>query len=201
MIRSSLLFIFFIGAMTAMIFFVSTPEDILPENIQQEADMSKLPDAIAIAHTTTYFNEEGEISSKVIADKLEYFSNRDAPLSLEFINDSSRQNFAYLTRPDITFIQEENTWRLNAFEGIIYDTSQSGVFNGNVTLIQTSSDEDVTMTTQSITIFMEQKIASTDDDIIISTREGKLSATGMKADLSKQTIQLLDQVRGEHAPL
>lgn len=89
-------------------------------------------------------------------------------------------------------------WQVSAQSGIVYDQGNKIDLQQRVVII--SSDETSSLKTPQLFIYPRKKQANTEQAVTLLNANGFTRAIGLQADLAKQSIVLLDQVRGQYEP-
>ncbi len=93
-------------------------------------------------------------------------------------------------------------WRLQAEQGWGAADQQTLRLEGAVTMIRLaySGKSPMTITTRDVVIRPAQRYAETAAPLHLTTPDGELQATGARAWLDQQRLELLSEVRGVYAP-
>lgn len=195
MLKTSIILLFLISAITLHFALNHTGDSILPGIMTTEEEpQAPLPFTVAINPTTRAFDEKGEVRSVIHADKVEYFKP----------NEQSESEGAYsiVTLPRLGFFEDDYPWNLTAQEGLIDSNSNELLLTGDVKLNQVTPRQGETLlTTEELLVFFEENHARTDETVTISAPLGELQAQGMRIDFTQEKIELLSRVRGQHDPI
>ena len=108
----------------------------------------------------------------------------------------------HLNNPDIRLVDKDNSpaaWTIKAKYGVI--TNHNYVYlSGNVNIHKHLDQNDDTMiiNTSNLHVYLDQNIGTTENEVTVSSKSGKVSATGMTIDINKQTLRLLSKVHGNY---
>lgn len=115
------------------------------------------------------------------------------------------QNMTDLFKPHFTLFNERNEpWHLEGDKGRTFHGKRTTDIDRldlwqNVALWQATPLRPTRMTTSTIAIFPEQAFAQTDQAVEMKQPGQLLTGVGLKAFFDTQSVQLLSQVRSEHA--
>jgi len=146
------------------------------------------PDAFMENIASTVFNKTGTPSLKVSAPKMVHYEENDV---------------TELTTPHvIVYRKSPEPWHIDAD----YARATGGInqitFWNNVVIHHLADTQDpiTTMTTSSLTIVPDEKIAKTDDAVVMTQPDTTVHAVGMLANWEAGTVKLLSQAREEYVP-
>lgn len=113
------------------------------------------------------------------------------------------QNTHTLTAPHI-MVSELNQapWEIHADMATAFDGGQHITFNHHVVVHQHKHQtaEETTLTTEEITYFPRDKLATTLSEVTLKQANNRMHSTGMKAYLAENRVQLLSNARGHYEP-
>ncbi len=144
-----------------------------------------VPDYFLRHFTITRLDPDGEPQDRLSADYLVHFADDDT---------------AELEQPEITLFQEDGPpWRIESATAHIDRPADQTWMRGNV-IVQRSGPtiEDTEMVTDHLLLHPEANTAETDARVTITRPSSRMTGIGMKADLNRDEIALLSEVRGEH---
>lgn len=132
--------------------------------------------------------------------------NRHFHLSAERLTHYPDPDHARLDQPRITFYQASDNappWRVRSasarIEELPGETGQRIDFMGDVVITRQDLDGDtLSIYTEFLSVYPQRRLASTDDPVLITSADGEIRSTGMRADLSGNHIELLADVRGHY---
>ncbi len=137
--------------------------------------------------TTNQYDKLGNLHYQFKAHKLEHFPKGD---------------YTLVSAPDMTLYHRDGTpWRINSLMGKITADHKLIKLWDNVELLRETPREPLLMETQALTINPDQEIASTDRDVVITSKSGQVDATGMKVYIDENRMELLSNVRVRHEPI
>lgn len=156
--------------------------------VTETHDNPKEPDSYMENIQATILNKEGKPSLKVIAPKMIHYPE----------NDSTE-----MTTPHVTIYRHSpKPWYIDSD----FAKTKGGIneiqFWQNVNIHHPADTENpnTSMTTDTLTIFPNQQLASTDQAITFIQPDTTIHAIGMLANLNDGTIKLLSQAKGEYVP-
>ena len=145
------------------------------------------PDFYITSSTTSQYDKLGNLHYQFRAHKLEHFPKGD---------------YTLVSAPDMTLYHRDGTpWRINSLMGRITAEHKLIKLWDNVELRRETPREPLLMETQALTINPDKKVASTEQDVVITSKSGRADATGMKAYIDKNRMELLSNVRVHHEPI
>lgn len=93
---------------------------------------------------------------------------------------------------------ESRPWTVSADNGSLLRNENLLYLTGNVHMVQSSGDRNITLTTQTLTLDNDTGTAYTDAPVEITDATGTTRATGMTAWLNKRVLELNSQVEGRY---
>lgn len=182
-------------AILAVTIWQAPPAMLLDMSKQTAQNDQQFPDAYLIQTKTTQYNEQGDISHILIANKVSHFKstkNNATPYSL-------------LEQPTFTFFNHtpNNTiapWKASSDTAQSFNGDEEIIFNQNVVLIQNADDNNIptTITSDFLRVRPNEQYAETNKPVIIKDKSGTTSSTGLKMSLDNETIELLSNVRSRY---
>lgn len=93
-------------------------------------------------------------------------------------------------------------WEVSAEDGIATQGTHMINLSNNVQVYQAASKEnpETTLLTSQLTLFPKRKFAHTDESVTIKQPGTLVTATGMRAFLDEERVQLLANVKEQHEP-
>lgn len=145
------------------------------------------PDFYLTQAASVQFDENGGLRYRFNAEKLEHFPKGD---------------YTLVETPDVTLFHRDGTpWYINANQGRITSGSDTIKLWDDVVIRRATPQDPLQMNTRTLTIVPEQDIAKTKQDVVITNRTGRIDATGMKAYIDENRMELLSNVRVRHEPI
>lgn len=146
------------------------------------------PDYFLKNFTATTMNSKGKPAYQVKADYLEHFPD-DGSMKLQ--------------QPLFWFYENNiKSWSAQANEAIILHNSEKIHFKGDVVLKKIISagknKTPMILTTEQLTIEPERNLAHTQVEIKLRKGNSHIQARGMRADMSKNTIEFLSKIRSHY---
>lgn len=115
----------------------------------------------------------------------------------------AHENTNWIKEPHIIVTQDNQpAWEIRAQEATAVHGSQEITFNKNVVIHQNKDEhtEESTMTTEAITYFTKDKLATTPLEITYERAGSIVQSTGMRAYLADKRVVLLSNARGTYGP-
>ena len=167
-----------------------TEELIATLNSQTELSL-RYPNAIMDGATTRQFDANGNIEYELISDQIRFFE------------ETEQYSDAYIEykNPEFMFYAEDQREPITVTseKGYSFDGGETIELNDKVTLVQPLENGELyQVDTDTLTILPTQQFAETDKPVIITQKIGVTTATGLKANLKQQRIELLSNVRGNY---
>lgn len=150
----------------------------LDEWIENE-NGNEQPDAHIDTLTTRQFGESGELQYQMVSPKAIHYPKNDV---------------TQLETPVFDYVDEKSRWRGTALEGFMFNTVNSVTLNKEVVLKQLT--QETKLSTNTMIIWVEKKIAATKDPVTIESKGGIMKGVGLVADFNKQTLKLESHVEG-----
>ncbi|MBR9910535.1 MAG: LPS export ABC transporter periplasmic protein LptC [Gammaproteobacteria bacterium] len=181
-----------------LLLWESPPERFLPDALfgqaQPQTPTASYPTNILVNTRSRRYDSEGQLSSVISASRTRFYQSvAGQPAVAERTE---------IENPDITLITIGSPpWKATADSGRTTENGQVVELMDNVKLRQTeSTDRAVELTTTHLLIKPEQQYAETDKPVTIRSVNDITHATGMRAYLEQDRIQLLSNVRGIYEP-
>jgi lipopolysaccharide export system protein LptC len=159
-----------------------------PLSSRQPIDDPSKPDSYMRDVVATQFDKDGKITMKLMSPKMTHFTVDDK---------------MHITTPEVTlFRKSPKPWYIHSE----YADAKHGIdeilFSNNVRIQHPADTEnpETSLTTRSLTIFPDQKMASTKEAVVFTQPDTIVHAVGMLADLDEGSIKLLSEAQGEYAP-
>lgn len=165
--------------------------------------------AIYFAKSTTTKNIIADDES--VANDEDYFADnvqlvkytKDGALYYEMqgvrITHNDTSDIALVTYPVMTLYADKNVrWHVTANDGKLYNHQQAVDLTNEVVISKFEHNKEVPallLTTNSMTLHPESNTLTTRDAVTIKTDSTRTTATGMKANLDTNHIDLLNNVR------
>jgi lipopolysaccharide export system protein LptC len=115
-------------------------------------------------------------------------------------NDTS--DTAFVTQPTMTLYSAKNVkWHIKANDGKLYNHQQAVDLTNDVVISKFEKAKDtpaLLLTTNSVTLHPDSNTFTTGDAVEIQTDSTHTTATGMKANLDSNHIELLNNVRSHY---
>lgn len=148
----------------------------------------ELPDAFMEDVVALLLNKQGKLKLKIVSPKLIHFNEND---TTQFF---SPQLTLYRKSPKPWFISSKRAMATEGIENVDFwdqvNIHHAADENNPATLIKT----------QALTVYPNQNLAETHQEITLIQPSLIVKSKGMKADLNSGDINLLSQARGEYVP-
>ncbi|OGV27951.1 MAG: LPS export ABC transporter periplasmic protein LptC [Legionellales bacterium RIFCSPHIGHO2_12_FULL_35_11] len=122
-------------------------------------------------------------------------------LEAPFVKHNPKQNTHILTNPHI-LIKEENKspWEISAQEAVSINGGKKVTFNKDVVVLQKNNNNtgEICLFTKEITYIPKDKCAFTLSNVKLQQANNTIEATGLKAYLAENRVQLLNNARGHY---
>ncbi len=145
------------------------------------------PDFVITHLVSQQFNEHGQLKYTLRAKALEHYPN----------------GVSHLKFPQLEFRDaEQSVWQITALTGEVNDLTHKALLNHQVHLHQpqTSTAQNWQLTTEHLSIDLDNALVETNQPVRIQHALGQLEAQGMRSNLTTHQIDLLAQVRGHYVP-
>lgn len=188
-------------ALSALIYFSDSPENILGTYNSLETEVDVSPFAVARGATTTVYDDSGKVAYKFNAVRLEHYTDEDIKKSAQAKEHAGDGVFTLVERPQLIIYQNNEPWVVLADKGKMTSSDQQIELWQNVMVKHLSSAGIPTeINTERLFIDPIGKFANTEESVRITSEKIELEGVGMTADLNNEKINLLSQVHGIHDP-
>jgi lipopolysaccharide export system protein LptC len=146
------------------------------------------PDAYMEDIVAFIINSEGKLSLKIESPKLIHYPENDRTI---------------IQKPHLTFYRHSTQpWYIDSDKGVTLEGATTVKLISNVVIHHPKDAKDplTTMTTPSLLIYPDKKIAETKDPVTITQLDNIVDAVGMQANLDNGVVKLLSQARGRYVP-
>lgn len=180
---TALLFIILLAIASTWVF-----ESIKNSPILNDEVLRHDPDYFLENFTATTTNVEGKLAYKVSGTYLEHYPD---------------DNSLKLIQAVFSFYENERiNWTVRANEAVIFQDSQKVYLSGNVVMDQFPDQKEnkrpLQLTTEQLFIDMKKEIASTKSKIKFTQAANRIQGIGMNADMKKNKIEFMSQVRSRY---
>jgi lipopolysaccharide export system protein LptC len=161
-----------------------------PETAADDQNLAFVPEWFGTDVRVIEMNEAGVPKRQFHAEKMVHYRE---------------QNMTDLFKPHFTLFSEKNEpWHLEGDKGRTFHGKRTTDIDRldlwqNVTLWQQAPKRPTRMTTSTIAIFPEKEFAQTDQAVAMNQPGQILTGVGLKAFFDTQSVELLSNVRSEHA--
>ncbi|MEN8204832.1 MAG: LPS export ABC transporter periplasmic protein LptC [Pseudomonadota bacterium] len=155
-------------------------------SMQRETASTTGPDAFVEDMDLKVMNEQGQLEYRVKARRMTHYPN-DKRFHLE--------------QPDISILQSNgDTWHIKSEHGESTEDADIIWLLGAVDIkrLTSANSDPLHIVTSDLLVKPEDEIAETDNESTISSGLFRVNAVGMKADFSKDTLELRSRVRGRY---
>lgn len=161
-----------------------------------KSPFERFPYAVLHDAKTRHFDEAGILSYEFDAVTIKHFrADTDS---------SSDEDYMLITAPTLTLYGEPIPWHVTAKQGKVTKQGEELELWDDVRIWQATPESgsgSTELTTQTITIYPNEKKIHTEAHVHVSSPTGSLDADGLEVDMLKQHIKLLANVRGRHEPI
>ena len=172
-----ILSVLFIGCMVWLWYPYFTQVN-LPQ--QTEADIIAKPDYTAIELKQTAYDENGKISHKVTAARMELYQEL---------------GFTFFDKPIFTLYNNKQTWRINANEATLYEGRQL-ILEGNVVASNLTDNVMIDkINADNIQVDIKLLTMQSEQPVIVTGPNLKITGKGLEADLKTEVIKLINHTR------
>ena len=148
--------------------------------VQNQEDIIAKPDYTAVALKQTAFDEQGKISHKVTAAKMELYQ---------------QLGFTYFEQPIFTLYNQQQTWQINADEATLYENHQL-ILEGNVVAKNLTNNAMIEhINADNIQVDIELQTMSSEQPVELIGPNLKITGRGLHADLKAEVIELINHTR------
>lgn len=147
---------------------------------QTEADIIAKPDYTAIELKQTAYDENGKISHKVTAARMELYQEL---------------GFTFFDKPIFTLYNNKQTWRINANEATLYEGRQL-ILEGNVVASNLTDNVMIDkINADNIQVDIKLLTMQSEQPVIVTGPNLKITGKGLEADLKTEVIKLINHTR------
>jgi len=147
---------------------------------QTEADIIAKPDYTAIELKQTAYDENGKISHKVTAARMELYQEL---------------GFTFFDKPIFTLYNNKQTWRINANEATLYEGGQL-ILEGNVVASNLTDNAMIDkINADNIQVDIKLLTMQSEQPVIVTGPNLKITGKGLEADLKTEVIKLINHTR------
>ncbi len=194
-LRNSAALIFISGLVIVFSFYQDTPPQSFLKAPTETKKQSRYPINIIESSTVSQFDEQGKLLYTFKSSEAQFFQkNPKRP---------SKTDYTDLTEPNMTLYSDgEPPWRISAKNGIAFVKQDQIKLTNNVLAWQYSAEKGLSeLKTSKLVIMPKSQRATTDKAVELSSTGHHVTAPGLIAELKKDKIKLLSNVRGTHEPL
>lgn len=167
--------------------------DFSPEDLMRDdpADEEQFPEAYLIDSETRRFDAEGRLHYHLTSERADQF---------QYLPDqTSDLDYSLIVQPQMSMYGEtDDPWHLRADMGQSNAEGDRIELWDNVRAWQDTEAGRSELTTPALVIFPARQFAETDKAVKMRSPQGVTDAVGMRADLERDTIELLSEVRGTY---
>jgi LPS export ABC transporter protein LptC len=165
-------------AASLWLYLHSSQRDSMPHPASQQAELYiKQPRWVL-------FDRQGRLSRQLHAQRLEQWAGEDA---------------AHLIQPQLTINdRQQRQWRVHARSGWIYPDNRPFLLEQEVVMHQEPENSGLFLKTTRLHIDRSGDSVETDAPVVLRAGSWHFTSKGMRANLGRQQLELLAQVRGIH---
>ena len=162
--------------------------NIRPESFMERraAEAGNAIDFYVIGASAQQFRDDGKLQYELVAEKLEHIKASDITL---------------VEKPDLQLYRgTQHPWHVRSDRGEVAPEGKEVELIDNVRIARTdASNRPIVITSSRVTVFPDEEYAQTRQAVRIEAANGVTTAQGMKAYMNDGRIDLLSNVRGQHA--
>jgi len=144
-----------------------------------EGSGKEQPDAHIETLTMRQFGEDGRLQFELTSPRATHFRHDDS---------------THFETPEVHYFDDTSRWRSTSRDGVMSNIHNTVLLEHDVVLQQL--EKSATLTTELLWIFIDKKVALTNQIVTMKTDGGTLQGTGLAADFNQQTLKLLSNVQG-----
>ena len=157
-----------------------------PEQQLAKTEPEPEADYYFVGTLSKHYNEQGRFDYEFHARRVEHFVTGD---------------FTLVDAPNMILYPEKGVpWQVQARQGRGVAGNETVELWEDVLVNRDSPDNPLQMNTETLALQPARNLATTEDDIVITSAQGRVDATGMKAYIDKNRLELLSNVRVQHDP-
>ena len=143
------------------------------------------PDGFIVNGHYVSYDDKGRPEVRFSSPRIEQFDN---------------SGLATMVAPEAELYDESGVhpWTVSADNGSLLQNENLLYLTGNVQMLQSSGDRNITLKTQTLTLDNDTGTAYTEAPVEITDAAGTTHATGMTAWLNKRVLELNSQVEGRY---
>ena len=199
--KNRLYILFTCLAISAIVMFWDSSEEILTPPRASALDGSQFPYAVARDASTSHYDDKGRLDYAFTAEILEHFRIEQMQKPVE--------EYTLMHAPSFTLYDQQNPWHIEANQGRLQRVPEEITLWDKVRIWQTpladandGSSQARTLatelTTESLVINPTEKLAHTQEPVKILSAYGTIDAVGMTADFQNRKIRLHHRVKAIH---
>lgn len=161
---------------------------------QEQAEAKIFPHTYLIDVEVRQFDENG---------KVRYQLNSPVIRSFQVKETASAADYSIFTQPVFMLSNnpEKPGWFVTALEGRLDSNDEWFTLSKDVLARQTSEKQgETTIATSELRLNTQQQFAETDKAVTMRAAKSEITAVGMRAEMKREHIQLLSQVKGTYEP-
>ncbi|MFT6113203.1 MAG: LPS export ABC transporter protein LptC [Oleispira sp.] len=190
MLRKRFLLLFIVVSVGIGLLWI---EDYTTQSTQEDNEgVSLLPDYYGEGLKNRTFSDHGALKHQFNAQRSVHF-----PV----------QRLTELTQPQIKTIADDGeVWIIQSLSGIHFEDDKKLVLKQDVQILpatysELSNNKDAAIIrTSKLTLFIESKIAKTDQPVEVISLNGRIDAVGMIITMDQQRVEFLSQVKAKYVP-
>ena len=162
----------------------------------EQAPVTTLVTAPEKRHIADFFLMDFDLTTMNAAGYPRYY------LQAAWMQHYSDDDTSQLTDPSLTVYRPDSApWQVRADQALVAAGGESVLLRDDVKVrrMATDSRDTLELTTSALRVIPDKEYAETDQPVTVVADSGVTRATGMRADLKRQRLQLLANVRGDYA--
>ena len=173
-----------ITALTALL--LSVYEQEVEPQFTPRPTLQSEPDFYLNQFKATEYRTSGQVRYYFVADQAQHFPDGD---------------YTLVERPDVTLYDERGLpWLTRAMKGRVTTNYETVKLWDQVVMQRDTPADPLELTTRAMTLFPQRDFAETEQAVLITSLNSRITGTGMKAYLDQERVELLDDVKVTHEP-
>lgn len=174
-----------IGAISVLLYLLAYSGSGLQPTRTSNTEISTQADFYLVNNVSTQFDEQGRLDRSLSSQRV--------------LHNPGNQSIDLINPVFQLYTDGEHQWNVSAKTGVLFQHEDRAELVQQVVIV--SKDQKTSLKTPSLTIYPKKKQAQTDKPVALLNSNGFTRAIGMKANLEKKEIALLNHVRGQYEPL
>ncbi len=152
---------------------------------ERAAEQRHIADYFLRDFITTTMDDRGLPEQRLAAEQM-----------LRYADDHSME----LMQPRLTlYVTDEAPWQIDAAHGHVSGDGTQIQLGGGVRVTRNENGEQLELVTDDLLLQPRERYAETDAPLTLNHSQGRVDAVGLRAYMKDERLELLAQVRGNHA--